>query len=408
MPCSPLTGNTQTARKTNVQQPLNQQQRQPHYQQYPHNTQHQPPNSSSRVVAPTQQPSPVNVNSQPAVWNTPRMLKPNFPSGVSQIVLGLFGIPFFSVMTASGFSVVLGYSSLPQIVAGLGLTAACLAGAIGSAVLLANGIGKHNLSSRATRLIGLFQNKLVYTVSELAVATGRKPKQLKRDLKKIQKKGYLPEIRLDPNENFVIWGREAYDHYLMSEHTRQQKLLEEEERKKRLLNPATADIERFRSEGELIVQKIRAANDAIPGEEISAKLDTLEETTILIFKYVERFPEKLPDTRKFMSHYLPMTLKLVDKYHQYDKMDYKPENVRKTKVEIERSLDTINLAFSNLFESLFTHDTLDVATDIEVLEKMLEQEGLTGSRFKIDSPEITKRDPFVIDSTEASDAAGST
>ncbi len=87
-----------------------------------------------------------------------------------------------------------------------------------------------------------------------------------------------------------------------------------------------------------------------------------------------------------MNYYLPTTLKLVEKYHQYDGMDFEPQNVRQAKTEIERSMDTINVAFNNLLESLFHHDTLDVATDIDVLEKMLEQEGLTGKTFKIDQP----------------------
>ena len=252
--------------------------------------------------------------------------------------------------------------------------------------LLGSGIGKYNHISRLNRLASLFQRKSVYTFDELTAITGRLPKQIKRDLRKARAKGLLPEMRTDEGETCVMWGEETYRLY---EETKKAHLLERneaEERQRRLQDPVTADIEYFRSEGKATVQKIREANKAIPGAEISAKLDVLEETTARIFTYVEQYPEKLPDTRKFMNHYLPTTLKLVEKYRQYDEMDFQPKNVQQAKQDIERSLDTINLAFSNLLESLFVHDTLDVATDIDVLEKMLEQEGLTGEKFKIDPP----------------------
>ena len=274
----------------------------------------------------------------------------------------------------------------------MAMAAGSAAIALASGWFMGQGIGKYLLADRVVQLANLFRNKKHYTIDELAAETKRTPKQIKRDLRKILAKGMLPEIRTDPEMTYVMWGQDVYKQYLLYEEARQQRLLEEQERRLRLENPATADIERFRSEGKAIVQKIRAANDAISGKAISAKLDTLEDTTKRIFIYVERYPEKLPDTRKFMNYYLPTTIKLVEKYQQYDRMDFEPGNVRKAKAEIERSLDTINVAFNNLLESLFTHDTLDVVTDIDVLEKLFEQEGLTGNKFKIDPSGSAEKD----------------
>ena len=86
-----------------------------------------------------------------------------------------------------------------------------------------------------------------------------------------------------------------------------------------------------------------------------------------------------------MNYYLPTTLKLLEKYRQYESIDIPMENVEKAKADITAALDTIDLAFNNLLASLYREDTLDVVTDIEVLETMLEQEGLTGKKFTIDN-----------------------
>ncbi|MGD9560036.1 MAG: 5-bromo-4-chloroindolyl phosphate hydrolysis family protein, partial [Oscillospiraceae bacterium] len=204
-------------------------------------------------------------------------------------------------------------------------------------------------------------------------------------IRKARKKGMLPDVRVDATESCMMRGEEAYRQYLETEGARKEREAEQAARARRMGDPQTAAIEAFKQEGEQTIRQIRLANDAIPGEEISEKLAKLEKTTARIFDYVEQHPEKLPDTRKFLSYYLPTTLKLVEKYRQYDEMEPQPAAVVKAKAEIEATLDTIDVAFNNLLESLYHEDTLDVATDIRVLEQMLEQEGLTKKQFELDA-----------------------
>ncbi|HBT94619.1 MAG TPA: hypothetical protein DEB24_00140 [Coriobacteriia bacterium] len=346
---------------------------------------YRPPTPTNSYSPPSRN-RPIQATPQALSWSAPKPAKRRIPRGLPRIVLGSLGTFIFGLIAIIFLAVGLG--SLGSVWSTVSLVLAAGSGiiALGGAVLLGTGIGKYKLAERATRVIERLQQEKTCDINTLAAGVGQTPKQLKRDLRKIQEKNLLPELRTDPDMQQVMWGHDTYEHYLAAEETRRRKLEEEEARRLRLEDPTTADIERFRNEGKAIIRKIRSANDAIPGEEISAKLDTLEGTVGRIFTYVERYPEKLPDTRKFMNHYLPITLKLVEKYQQYDRMDFEPLNVRQTKAEIERSMDTINVAFNNLLESLFTHDTMDVATDIDVLEKMLEQEGLTGKTFKIDQP----------------------
>ena len=129
------------------------------------------------------------------------------------------------------------------------------------------------------------------------------------------------------------------------------------------------------------IQEIREANDAIPGEEISRKLDRLEDVIGKIFRHIEQHPDQLDDIRKFMEYYLPTTLKLVHAYKEFDKQSIQGENITSAKKEIEETLDTIKLAFENLLDSLFEDAAMDVSGDISVLETLLAQEGLTKKDF---------------------------
>ena len=61
-------------------------------------------------------------------------------------------------------------------------------------------------------------------------------------------------------------------------------------------------------------------------------------------------------------------------------MDAQPvagENILSSKREIEATLDTLNLAFEKLLDSMFLETAWDVSSDISVLQTLLAQEGLT-------------------------------
>ena len=61
-------------------------------------------------------------------------------------------------------------------------------------------------------------------------------------------------------------------------------------------------------------------------------------------------------------------------------MDAQPvqgETIRASNKEIEDTLDTLNLAFEKLLDSVFEDTAMDVSSDISVLNTLLAQEGLT-------------------------------
>ena len=71
-----------------------------------------------------------------------------------------------------------------------------------------------------------------------------------------------------------------------------------------------------------------------------------------------------------------MTVKLLNAYADMDRQPVQGENIRKSKQEIEETLDTLNTAFEKLFDSVYADEALDISTDISVLKTLLAQEGL--------------------------------
>ena len=312
----------------------------------------------------------------PAWYGKGANVRPKNYTGLASIILSAIGLGIFvPFLFLTGILAAIGAGSGAAVA-----SAVLLLPVVGFGGLLAKGLSARKLKGRVLQYFELLQVKDTYSFDEMAKLTGRAPEKIKKDIAKAIDKGMMSDVWLDLQGTCVIKGREAYDLYLEAENSRHQREKEEAERQLRLSDPMLAGIEHFKQEGIETLRKIRIANDRIPDDEVSRKLYQLEDTTGKIFAYVEKHPAKLPETRRFMNYYLPTALKLVEKYCQYDEMDVQVASVVQAKKDISDSLDTIDVAFNNLLDSLYQDDVLDVATDIQVLETMLVQEGLSGKK----------------------------
>ena len=125
------------------------------------------------------------------------------------------------------------------------------------------------------------------------------------------------------------------------------------------------------------ISEMRRLNDAIEDEKISAQIDHLEQTTGKIIDHVVQNPKKLPQIRRFMSYYLPTTLKLLNAYDRMDSTGVAGDNITSTKQRVEKMLDTLVAAYDKQLDALFGAEAMDISTDITVLENLLRQEGFS-------------------------------
>lgn len=220
---------------------------------------------------------------------------------------------------------------------------------------------------------------------ELAKKTGRTVKAVVKDLKKMIRKGWFLQGHLDDKGTCLMVSNEAYAQYTaLMERMSKEKADKEaaEERQRQEYKKLSPEVQNIVKAGDDYVRKIREANDVIPGEEISAKISRMEMLVDRIFDRVEENPDSVDDIRKLMEYYLPTTIKLLEAYEELDAQPIQGENILSSKREIEKTLDTLNIAFEKLLDDLFQDTAWDVSTDISVLNTMLAQEGLTEDGLK--------------------------
>ena len=230
-------------------------------------------------------------------------------------------------------------------------------------------------------------------ISEIGSNSGKSIKFVTKDLERMISKGWFRQGHMDGEKKCLILSNRAYEEYLQIETRRQQSKAEEPIKKEEKTQENTKEkeakneklapeVQKIIDQGDAFIRKIHECNEAIPGEEISAKISRMEMLVDRIFDRVEENPQSVSDIRKLMEYYLPTTIKLLEAYEQLDRQPVDGENIQTAKREIEATLDTLNTAFEKLLDDLFQDTMWDVSSDISVLNTMLAQEGLKEDGMK--------------------------
>ena len=221
---------------------------------------------------------------------------------------------------------------------GIGSTVVTLIGTLAGVGMIGSGctgLGRLKRFQKYKKTLG---HKTYCSFEDLAKTVGRSIKSVKKDIHYMIAKSWFLEGRTDTKETCLITSNETYRQYEETQKALEQRSAEEaqkrmqESEKQSRISPQVQEV---LDKGEAYIKKIHASNDAIPGEEISVKIAKMEQIVEQIFQRAEEHPEIIPDLKKMMDYYLPMTVKLLDAYEDMDRQSIQGETIRASKKEIE-------------------------------------------------------------------------
>ena len=320
---------------------------------------------------------PVPKNNLPALYGssngepTQGLLKPVF-GGISTI-------------TGCTFTLISGIFHLVGIATGASLTsipfALGLVALVGGGTLLSSGIRSLGRVSRYKVYLKALGKNTHIALEKLSRSVGKPVKFVRKELQGMINQGLFLEGHLDHEEQNLITSDETYAHYEQSRLQMEARKQAEAAAPQQPSSTPDPKVQEVLDRGNAYLREIRRCNDEIPGEEISAKISRMEAIVQRIFERAKAHPEIIPDLKKLMDYYLPMTIKLLNAYADMDRQPIQGDTIRASKQEIDTTLDTLNLAFEKLLDSVFQDTAMDVSSDISVLHTLLAQEGLTGDDF---------------------------
>ena len=223
--------------------------------------------------------------------------------------------------------------------------------------LLGAGLLKRRTVHRYRGYLAMIGSHKAVSVSALSSATGSAPAKVRDDLEDMLDDGFFPKGFLDyGSDRLVVDGNG----------------LEEAPAPQAEPQPAPKA-----QEEDAILAEIRAVNDAVANEKVSAQIDQIGTITAKILDYQRSHPDSAPQLHSFLSYYLPTTLKILRAYGQLESQEVSGENITAAMARIEGMMDKVVEGFEKQLDLLFQGDAMDITADVAVLERMLAKDGLS-------------------------------
>ncbi|CEQ14587.1 5-bromo-4-chloroindolyl phosphate hydrolysis family protein [Paraclostridium sordellii] len=248
--------------------------------------------------------------------------------------------------------------------------------------LLLRGITLRKRVKRFKKYVRFIDDNNYFLIKDLAKFAREKESFVVKDLSKMIDLGMFLEGHIDEEKTYFMLNDEVYNDYLNLKNQQIAKEIDNEKLNEEIENLEKDEIESTIKIGRNYIEQIKNIKNELYKEEIAIKLDKLGNISNQILVQVEKNPNKIQEVNKFINHYLPITIKLINSYKDINNQSVQGENIENAKLEIEKSIDLINSAFENLLDDLYEDVVLDISTDISVLKTLFKQEGLTEDDFK--------------------------
>ncbi len=131
------------------------------------------------------------------------------------------------------------------------------------------------------------------------------------------------------------------------------------------------------SDAEKYIDKINSLNNDIPNEEVT---NGLYQTSALL-KQIELSADKDDEDKlsKLYDYYLPILTKILENYKTLSKVNGDSEEIKKSEVQLIKTIILINEALKELNNSLHEDEYMNLSADITTLQSLLKKDGLVNS-----------------------------
>lgn len=229
---------------------------------------------------------------------------------------------------------------------------------VGFGIMGGLGVRKYRYFNRLRRYLRVARD-WVCEVGALAKDSAIAPGQVSADLVRAVAGGDLPDALLQDDETLYLDITRCAP--------------QEEPTPEPAVRPED-DLAGFRQEGQIFLDYLDGSTGQL-GEDADEELTRMRRVCAAILGFVHNHPRQLPRVRRFREYYLPTTRKLLDTAQGLG--DSQVQHAQEIRRDITGILHTLNAAYSKLYDTLLQDVSLDVSTEIDTLETMLRQDGLT-------------------------------
>ncbi len=114
----------------------------------------------------------------------------------------------------------------------------------------------------------------------------------------------------------------------------------------------------------------------VESEDTRKNLNEIHDTVTKIIKTVEDNPKKAKNIDNFFDYYLPVLIKIVDRYDEVENQKLISSDGRVFIEKADKMIKDTNKAFKTILSSLYSKDIMDTEADMKVYDMMLKADGI--------------------------------
>lgn len=130
-------------------------------------------------------------------------------------------------------------------------------------------------------------------------------------------------------------------------------------------------------------KRIIEAKSYIDNDEIKAYLTSINDSTSKIIKTIEKKPKKIKNIDNFFDYYLPITVKIINRYDEIENNNLSSKDSKKFMTSTINMLASIDKAFRNILNNLYQKEIIDMDAEIKVFSSMLKADGFNENELEV-------------------------
>ena len=126
--------------------------------------------------------------------------------------------------------------------------------------------------------------------------------------------------------------------------------------------------------------------DMIPlleDEEIKKQLNDINDSVTKIIDTISKNPSKLKQTNNFFDYYLPITIKLVDRYDEIENQKLSSSESKEFIKSTNKMIGEISKAYKKILDNLYRKEIVDMDVEMKVFNSLLKTDGFNDAEFPI-------------------------
>ena len=139
-------------------------------------------------------------------------------------------------------------------------------------------------------------------------------------------------------------------------------------------NITMEDKQTLKTAKELVI-KMNSIINELEEPKIVQNAKKICDTSNKIIETVEKKPNKLKNIRNFLNYYLPVTIKILERYDEIENQKLDTESAKRFMDSVEEMIDKIKKAFEEQLSNIYQTEMVDTDAELKVFESMLKSDG---------------------------------